>query len=1049
MRSGQRINYSGMLFIVLCCVFAQSKAQFSPEKYFVKNIHLKDGLSQCVVTDILQDTMGFIWAATYDGLNRYDGTNIKIYRHQPENQLSIPSSKILKLKADNNNHLYMITNAGFCIFDCTSEKIVRAPFLKNYQPSWLCTSQNATVWMYVNKIGLLQLDSRNFKTNIVTHPSFIKNYPSEIQELICTGQQIYGIFQNGTVMRFDIKTNTFSYYTNPNLNGIINSSGLDKFGNIIYSTTESDLMYFDVRRNLFSRPAFFNHEVNFIGINGIKYIPQSDVLLLSSYGQGLFAYEYKTGQLLQIKKNNPQLPIAANYPISINSNKQGILMIGYDGMGIDILDPYVKKFIPIIKEDPDDYKTIKFVRKIVEGEQGDIFLGTSGSGLVKYNRLSQDFSFFNMQNLLTLKDNFVIELLKNNHDLWLGLNGPGVAVFDSRTMKLKKEFNVGTRPDQISNGVIWSMLDDKQGSIWIGTRENGINKVDKNTGIVTQFTSTRFPEFANNGMRCMTLLKNGTILLGTEKGLFQILPSNNSIQKVFPLATKEATSSFSSIKCIWQDESNRYWLGTDGGGIVILDQHFRFLKNISAGNYLTNNVIYAIVPQNDSTIWISSNSGISKLAWDSHLAEENAPLKVQNFDESNGLQSNEFNTGAYAKLSDGSIAFGGLNGINIFKGEDIRDNPIRPKVYINEFKVYENDYKGDRNISYTNEVFLKHFENSISLSFNTLGFSIPGKIKYQYRLLGYDKEWIQANSRNYISYTNLRSGDYEFQVKACNIDGIWSNEYTSLKIHIDTPFYKTWWFISLLTLFILQLIYLAYRYRMDQIKQREDLRILYNKELAQVEMKALRAQINPHFLFNSLNSINNYILKNDTKQASRYLVKFSQLVRNILNNSSNPFISLQEELQTIELYMLIEGMRFNNQFKYSIDILDEINSANIMIPSLLLQPYVENAIWHGLLHKEGEKHIRIKVSKQSETSVSITIEDNGVGRKMSELIEQKPKHRKSFGMELGASRLRLMNQNNDQHASVDVIDLVNDENSPLGTQIKIIIPATLFSDTSS
>jgi sensor histidine kinase YesM len=236
---------------------------------------------------------------------------------------------------------------------------------------------------------------------------------------------------------------------------------------------------------------------------------------------------------------------------------------------------------------------------------------------------------------------------------------------------------------------------------------------------------------------------------------------------------------------------------------------------------------------------------------------------------------------------------------------------------------------------------------------------------------------------------------------------------------------------------------------MDQIKQREDLRILYNKELAQVEMKALRAQINPHFLFNSLNSINNYILKNDTKQASRYLVKFSQLVRNILNNSSNPFISLQEELQTIELYMLIEGMRFNNQFKYSIDILDEINSANIMIPSLLLQPYVENAIWHGLLHKEGEKHIRIKVSKQSETSVSITIEDNGVGRKMSELIEQKPKHRKSFGMELGASRLRLMNQNNDQQASVDVIDLVNKDNSPLGTQIKIIIPATLFSDTSS
>ncbi len=205
-------------------------------------------------------------------------------------------------------------------------------------------------------------------------------------------------------------------------------------------------------------------------------------------------------------------------------------------------------------------------------------------------------------------------------------------------------------------------------------------------------------------------------------------------------------------------------------------------------------------------------------------------------------------------------------------------------------------------------------------------------------------------------------------------------------------------------------------------------------------MKALRAQINPHFLFNSLNSINSYILRNDNKTASKYLVKFSQLVRNILNNSSNPFITLKEELNTIELYMHIEGMRFNNQFSYLIDVDTDIDTSEIMIPSLLLQPYIENAIWHGLLHKEGEKNINIRVRRRSAQSVCICIEDNGVGRKMAAEIEQKPKHRKSFGMELGESRLKLMNVGQETVAGVSVIDKVDTEEQPCGTIIEIIIP---------
>ncbi|MCC7028881.1 MAG: histidine kinase, partial [Chitinophagaceae bacterium] len=601
--------------------------------------------------------------------------------------------------------------------------------------------------------------------------------------------------------------------------------------------------------------------------------------------------------------------------------------------------------------------------------------------------------------------------------------------------------SVGKSAQTLSDGTIWSFAKDSSRHMWIGTRENGLNKIDLQTNLVTQYDASRYPEFSNNGIRCLYQFRPHEMMVGTEKGLFSFDTENDKLVKVFPLNERE--NSYKSIKCIYIDCKKRYWIATDGGGIAVLDQQYKLLKNFNAGNGLNNNVVYGILPQNDSSFWISTNAGICNIIWNENNIYKNAILKSHSYDELNGLQSNEFNTGAYTMLRDGNMVFGGLNGINIFKPEEIRNNPVKPEVYINEFKIFDNALVSDVNISYLDHVNLRHFENSISISFSTLGFSLPEKTDYQYRLVGYDKGWIHSKGRNYVSYTNLPSGNYEFQVKATNYDGIWNEKPGTIKITIATPFYNTWWFYLLIAAAIGVVIFAFYTYRTRQIKHRERIKLQFTKELAEVEMKALRAQINPHFLFNSLNSINNYILKNDTRLASRYLIKFSQLVRNILNNSSSPYITLEEELKTIELYMLIEGMRFSNQFSYKIDVEEGLNPAVHYIPSLLLQPYVENAIWHGLLHKDGEKIITISVRKIESNSISITIEDNGVGRKAAKEIEQKPKHMKSFGMELGESRIRLLNQENGQTAKVDVIDLYNEEKDPSGTKIDIVIPAKI------
>ncbi|MBK6331263.1 MAG: histidine kinase [Bacteroidetes bacterium] len=1023
-------------------------AFFNPQKLFIRNIHLKNGLSQCVVTDIIQDTKGFIWAGTFDGLNRFDGSNIKVFRHNPQDSNSIISSKIFSLVADENDHLYLFTTDGFCILDCKTEKIIRPSLIQTFKPSWVGSKDKNHIWYYCNNKGLLLVDTRDFSYQLMPNTVIeIKNDIGLLQ-LFEKNNLLYFVMRNGDIYLYDLNGHQMTHYANQYSKfSAFLSADIDKNGRIYLASNLEDLLYFNINDLSFNKTDLYTKNQKLIAINKVKYDSIHNVLWLSTYGQGLFIYEYQTGKLLQYKKSDEAFPISSNYLLSLCVNKYGVIYIAYDGMGIDMIDPFVKKFITVKKDAVDDQNTLKYVRKIVEDDDGNLLIGTSESGLVKLNKATNQLTFYNFKSSLTENRAFIIEMMRNGNDLWLGYNGSGVGIIDIKTLQVKKNILTGKNANQLSNGTIWSFLKDNNNAIWVGTRENGLNKVNEKGDQITQYDKASYPEFIENGIRCMYQFKPDELLLGTEKGLFVFDIAKAKIKKVFPLTDKE--SSFKSIKSVFTDVKKRFWLATDGGGIVILDKNYGILKNFNTNNGLNNNVVYGILPQNDSSFWISTNAGLCNICWNENNIYSNEPLKSQSYDELNGLQSNEFNTGAYTLLSNGDMVFGGLNGINIFNPKDITINPFKPKVYINEFKIFNNPLTSDVNITYLNQVYLNHYENAISISFNTLGFSMPEKTSYQYRLVGYDKGWIESKQRNYVSYTNLPPGHYEFQVKAANYDGVWNEVPTQLFIHIATPFYASWWFYVLIIASILLSIFLLYKYRLKLRDDKEKIKLQFTKELAEVEMKALRAQINPHFLFNSLNSINNYILKNDTKQASRYLVKFSQLVRNILNNSSSPYITLQEELKTIELYMLIEGMRFSNQFSYHIEIDKDLNTGVIYIPSLLLQPYVENAIWHGLLHKEGEKNILISIKKINEHAVSITIEDNGVGRKAAEEIEQKPNTRKSFGMQLGESRIRLLNHVNIQTAKVDVIDLYNDDHTPSGTKIDIVIPSKINTTESS
>jgi len=328
------------------------------------------------------------------------------------------------------------------------------------------------------------------------------------------------------------------------------------------------------------------------------------------------------------------------------------------------------------------------------------------------------------------------------------------------------------------------------------------------------------------------------------------------------------------------------------------------------------------------------------------------------------------------------------------------------------------------------------------LNINYIGFSYknPENIQYKYRMIGIDKNWTYTNN-NSAQYTTLPPGEYEFLVSSMNKNGIWSESDAQMKFKITPPYWKTWWFIftmlAAVTVLSGTILFLWIR----NIKEKERAKSEIDKKIAAAELQALRAQMNPHFMFNTMSSIQHYITTNETESALRYLSKFSKLMRRILDNSKTATITVKNEVQTLDLYLSLESLRFKNKLKYFIDIDKSIDQNYDEIPAMLVQPYVENAIIHGINHKEGVGTINISLTRENEF-IKCIISDDGVGRKRSaEINKSKNKKHKSAGISITRERLNILNEAQENEANVVINDLVDERGNAAGTKIEIYILA--------
>ena len=1018
------------------------------DRYTSENVKLVKGLSQNWIYKILQDRDGYIWFGTWDGLNKFDGYNFTIYNVND----GLSDHTILTLLEDENGDIWIGTNKGLSCFVRKSQSFV------NYET--------------------LPGDSTSL-------------YKNRVNAMIMTRDSSLWLGTGGGLCRFDRQTkqlqcymSTPQEYTSPRSNYILDLLELSD-GNIMVATTYG-LVVFEPATGRSTRYYHDDDDPQSLSDNNVRCLMQDrDGSFWIGTRNGLNVYD-TVSKTLKRYFNDPADPksIGSDYVRVIFQDRAGNIWVGTDGGGLALYNYSEDNFIRYTNE-LDDRNSLSNdkVYEIFEDRSGNLWVGTF-LGVNKINKYTNNFGLMqqtstaeeggsinnnfiwsfeednsnnlwigtsrgvNIQNpvtktyhylvhepgnIKTIAGNEVRALLYSEKEncMWLGLYGTGVDCYDFKTGEIK-HFIPNPRPNSISNIYVNDLLEDKNGNIWIATGK-GLNYLNPNTSEIKIYEHIPNDSNSLSNSIIISLFEDvdGFLWVGTDNGLNKFIPEENRFEKYFNNSDFKIADR--TIFYIYQDKSKRFWLGTSGGGLVRFDAQTKAYRVYTVADQMPNDIIYGILEDDDKNLWFTTNRGLVKF----YVIGE----RIVTYDVKDGIQSYEFNLGSCFKDKKGVMYFGGMNGFNYFHPDEIISNPTPPVVVFTAFRKFNERQPVE--LENDDTIRLKYDENFFSFEISALDYTNPSKNKYRYFLQGVDNDWLITDANERLAeYKNVHPGSYTFYANGSNNDGIWNEDGIMLTIIIKPAWYASWWFRLILFVVVISLLWLLIYQRLRRIRKKHEVerRLLdIEKQKFQLEQQALRLQMNPHFIFNSLNSIQSYILTHDTELAVTYLGKFSQLMRLILANSGSNSVPFREELKSIRHYLDLEKLRFDNKFEYNIKVDPNIDEEFIEIPPMVIQPYVENAIIHGLLHKEqtGRLEIEFKLHK---STIYCSITDDGVGREKSkQLREQQGIHRKSTGMHITKARLEMLNKRKEEDFTVRVTDLKDKKGNAIGTKVELNI----------
>jgi signal transduction histidine kinase/ligand-binding sensor domain-containing protein/DNA-binding response OmpR family regulator len=871
-------------FLAVTLIWACSNALAQSSQYRFSHLDVGNGLSQNQINCIFKDSQGFMWFGTASGLNRFDGQDFKIFKHDSKNKNSISDDFITKVFEGPDKKLWISTRNRYCYYDPETEQfnsdmslLLRALKLPvNTNPSKIVRTGAADFWFLYPDSGIYRYNASSKQTKHYYHSinSLTTLYSNSIADItIDTNDNIWIVYSDGTVERLDIKLDKVNYHTDV-FNKAINNE------NSYYSLTvdrDNDLWF---------------------------YAPFSE--------SGVYYYKSATGVIRHIDKESPGVKLKINVIANIIQDDDGRIWISTDHGGINVLDKKNFEITYLLNREDDDkslrqnsamlYKDnlgimwagtfkkgisyyhkniIKFplythfasdpaslsfndVNKFVEDKLGNLWIGTNGGGLIYFNRKTGKYKQYkhDPSNLNSLSNDIIINLcIDHDQKLWIGTYFGGLDCFDGKSfIHYKHDDKLST---SISDNRIWNILEDSSHRLWIGTFASGLEIFDrskkifyhpfKQTTIRSAMVSSIFED------------KQGNVWIGGYLGLDVILKNGKGVIHYISNGSGINSLVDNTINTINEDGRGLIWIGT-AGGLSVFNPKTNSFISLTKKNGLPANAITNTVEDNKGTMWVSTSNGLSRVVLTPKANTFN--FHFENFDEMDGLQGRDFNINAGLKTHSGELIFGGSNGFNIFDPESIKPVKNRPRLILTDFQVFNKSIIPNEpinghivlseSISGVHNIILHHSENVFSIEFAALDFFNASKIKYQYMLGGFDKGWVNADNRTRkASYTNLDEGEYVFMVRVSNLEGVWNADYIFLRIKILPPFWKsTFAYIIYFTLFIGILLFIRHRgiqkikRRFAVEKEKQEARLLIEHERQEVKRMQELDQLKTKFLTN-------------------------------------------------------------------------------------------------------------------------------------------------------------------------------------------------------
>lgn len=966
---------------------------------------VESGLPQSLIQTLVQDKDGNLWIGTMGGVSKYNGIEFVNYSKQD----GLAEDRVTSCLLDKKGNIWFgHWGGGISKFDGITKKVT-AVQIQNLvvQKPITCIYEDKTgvLWFGTEGIGMLKMNPENVSAAAIIGQKeglVSKNIYSIIEE---KGGALWLGTDIGITKFFPSDNRSEKLFNNILPPHEVRALLEDHAGNIWIGTRDSGLVVFTPKADNKNAGTFhrftlqLGHQITSLFEDAEKNI------WCGSYNLGVAKISPDSQNLSESEfiQYNESLGLSSNRVFSVMQDREKNIWIG-TFLGLNQL---TKEDVQVFGK-KEGLKNEQ-VWALASHDKNYLLLGTE-SGLVKFTpgKGSKVFSF---ETLIENKGKVNSILIDKNENFWVAISGKGICITYPNGKSKWLNIASGLASDNIT-----SLAKDKNGNVWMGTTKNGVIKVDeKNLKTETYGISEGF---LSNTIQTVFCDSKGRIWFGTIGGFLSMF--DGSQYKSF--AEKEGVAN-NFILCITEDRNNKIWCGTYDGGLYSFDEKSNLFK-LEGKN--SNKIIHTLSFDEKNNLWIGTSTGVSQFHFSEKQESNNKGFTGIEVAPNSVLQDNE-----------GNFWYGTLTGLVKYSPDKIRKNKSEPLTRISGFEVFFKEQNASDNVR------LAYDENYITFRFEGISLTDPAKVRYRFMLEGLDKNYSPEVSENYVSYPNLESGKYVFSVIACNNDGVWNSIPAKFSFVIATPLWKTWGFRILVGAMILGLSFLIFRIRVKQIEKREKEKTDYNKRIANMELTALRAQMNPHFIFNTMNSIQHFVMKNDAESAQKYLSKFAELIRAILNNSRMSSIQLKDELKSLSLYMELESLRFENKFDFEINIDSSVNPEVLEVPTMLIQPYVENAIVHGLMNKTGKGKISIQLIQQDKLLKCI-IEDNGVGRKKA--MEQKslikPKHQ-SLAMSITKERLEILNMMNNPDEtshSIAITDMEDINGNALGTRVELIIP---------